>query len=341
MLRSIILLICFAIPAHATTLNIYWVDVEGGGATLIVTPAGESILIDSGNPGQRDAQRIAKVAVEVAGLRRIDHLITTHYHRDHFGGASTLAKLMPIGIVRDNQKFEDMPNDPGKDYWEFACVARKKINPGEALTLKQIEGKKISLRCLGTRRDFIEPTPADSMNETICGKHRDKERDGSDNANSIAMLLEYEGFRFLDNGDLTWNQEMKLVCPKNMIGEVDVYQVTHHGLDSSNNPVVLNSVKPTISVMNNGVTKGCAPEVFANLKACKSLKAMYQLHENMRPDGKVNNTADAYIANRGESDCKANYIRLTVNEDATEYTMSIPANDHKKTFKTKAVDAAK
>lgn len=338
MLRLTALLCLLVSPLwlQAKTLDIYWVDVEGGAATLIVTPAGESVLIDSGNPGQRDPQRIAKVATEVAGLRRIDHLITTHYHRDHFGGASTLAKLLPIGIVHDNGKFAGMPDDPGLDYWNFPCVGRKPINPGDEIDLKQPNGKSISLRCLGTRKSFIDATADNPANEPICRTHRPKDRDGSDNANSVATLVEYEGFRFLDNGDLTWNQEVKLVCPKNMIGEVDVYQVTHHGLDSSNNPVLLNTVKPTVSVMNNGVTKGCLPDVFANLKACKSIQAMYQVHKNMRPDGKVNNAPDEYIANRTEQ-CDANYIKLSVAGAGNTYTISIPATKHSRTYKTKRV----
>src|SRR5437870_6646893 len=67
-------------------LDIYFVDTEGGAATLLVTPAGESVLIDCGNPGSRDAGRIHRVATEVAGLKSIDHLILTHWHSDHYGG---------------------------------------------------------------------------------------------------------------------------------------------------------------------------------------------------------------------------------------------------------------
>ena len=338
---TFLIVLTIALSANAKDLDVYWIDVEGGAATLIVTPAHESILIDSGNPGSRDPQRIVKLATEVAKLKRIDHLVTTHYHRDHFGGAATLAKLMPIGIVHDNQRFEDMPDDPGKAYWNFPSAARKKINPGDKIELKQVEGPTISLKCLGTRKQFIKPTDDDPTNAELCSSMRPKDRDGSDNANSVAMLLEFGDFRFLDNGDLTWNQEAKLVCPKNMIGEVDVYQVTHHGLDSSNNPVLLNSVLPKVTIMNNGVTKGCLPEVFANLKACKSIEAMYQVHKNMRPDGKVNNTADEYIANRGKDECDGNYIKLTVTGTTEEYTVSIPANKHSRTFKTKRVAIAK
>lgn len=334
-LAMLFLFSLFATGLQAKTLDIYWIDAEGGGATLIVTPAGESVLIDSGNPGQRDPQRIVKVATEEAGLRRIDHLVTTHYHGDHFGGASMLAKLMPIGIVYDNGKFDEMPNDPGPDYWNFPAAERRVINPGDAIELKQAGGKSLTLRCLGTRREFVSPDADSAANQNVCSTHRAKDRDGSDNANSVALLLDYEDFQFLDNGDLTWNQEVKLVCPKNLIGEVDVYQVTHHGLDSSNNPVLLNSVKPTVSVMNNGVTKGCLPEVFANLKACKSIQAMYQVHKNLRPDGSVNNTPDEYIANHKE-ECEANFIKLSVAESGEEYTVSIPANKHSRTYKTKA-----
>src|SRR3954464_11078015 len=88
-------------------LDIYWIDSEGGGSTLIVTPNDESMLIDTGNPGERDAGRIFKVASEVAGLKKIDHLLVTHYHIDHFGGASRLAGMIPIGNVYDNGSFKE------------------------------------------------------------------------------------------------------------------------------------------------------------------------------------------------------------------------------------------
>lgn len=319
------------------TFDIYWVDVEGGAATLMVTPAGESILIDSGNPGLRDPNRIAHVATKVAGLRRIDHLITTHYHRDHYGGASSLAKLLPIGTVYDNGKFEGMPDDPGKDYFEFKTEKRVVINPGDKIKVKQVAaGQQVSLVCLGTRKTFVAADADDPENAAICATHRPKERDGSDNANSVATLIQFGSFRFYDGGDLTWNQEMKLVCPKNLVGEVDVYQVTHHGLDSSNNPVVLETLKPHVAIMNNGHKKGCTPEVFANLTATKSIKQIYQVHKNLRPDGAVNNVSDEFIANHkpGE-DCDGHYIKLSVAPDSKSYTVALPSQNHEQTFKTK------
>ncbi len=309
--------------------DIYWIDVEGGASTLMITPYGESILVDTGNPGRRDPNRIVVVATQVAKIRKIDHLITTHYHKDHFGGASLLATLMPVGVVYDNGKFPEMPDDPGREYFEFPCDRRVVVNPGDSLSLKQKENSpSVSLRCLGTRQNFASPSPSDPINEAACASCQPKDRDGSDNANSIVSIVQFGKFRFFDGGDLTWNQEMKLVCPRDLVGPVDVYQVTHHGLDSSNNPVVLNTIKPTVAVMNNGDRKGCLPEVFANLQATSSIQRIFQMHKNLRPDGSVNNVEDKYIANHEPSDqCQGHFIHLSVAPDSQSYTVSIPSND--------------
>ncbi len=318
--------------------DIYWIDVEGGASTLMVTPSGESILIDTGNPGRRDANRIVQVATQIAKVRKIDHLITTHYHGDHYGGASLLATLMPVGVVYDNGKFADMPNDPGPEYFDLPCDARIVINPGDQLTLKQTTaGPRVSLRCLGTRQTFVEPQESSPMNAATCAACQPKDRDGSDNANSVVSIVEFGGFRFFDGGDLTWNQEMKLVCPRDLVGPVDVYQVTHHGLDSSNNPVVLNTIQPRVAVMNNGDKKGCLPDVFANLTATASIERIFQMHKNLRPDGSVNNVDDKYIANCEASElCSGHYIHLSVAPDSEQYSVSIPSNAGlKETFQTR------
>lgn len=321
-------------------LDIYWVDVEGGAATLLVTPAGESILIDTGNPGFRDSQRIVRVATEVAGLRRIDHLVTTHYHRDHFGGASMLATLLPIGTVYDNGEFEGMPDQPGKEYREFPCERRVVLQPGDKLPLKpapQAGALAVQLKCLGARQKFITPAADNLDNSNDCATARTKDRDGSDNANSVVSLITFGPFRFFDAGDLTWNREHDLVCPKNLVGEVDVYQVTHHGLDSSNNPLVLRALKPRVAIMNNGHTKGCLPDVFTALRELPQLEAIYQVHKNLRPDGATHNVADDFIANHvDDKKCPGNHIQLSVDPSGTSYVVRIPANGHERRYATKA-----
>ena len=316
-------------------LDIYWIDVEGGAATLLVTPAGETILIDAGNPGRRDPDRIVQT-LAAAGMRQVDHLITTHYHGDHYGGAIALAGLVPIRTIYDNGQFEPMPDRPDPAYWELKCDKRTVLNTGDRIPVKPgTDGAPaLSVRCLGTRQKFIPAAGDAPDNAKLCASARSKDRDGSDNANSVVLLFEFGSFRFFDAGDLTWNREADLVCPKNLVGKVDVYQVTHHGLDASNNPLVIRSLEPRVAIMNNGVTKGCMPEVFASLKEAPSIEAVYQVHKNLRPDGATNNVADEYIANH-DKECKGNYVKLSVDPTSKSYTVSIPANKHERTFRTK------
>jgi competence protein ComEC len=346
MLLALVVLLNWDVSAQeARGLDIYWVDVEGGAATLIVTPAGQSILIDSGNPGTRDAGRIHAVATKQAGLKKIDFLITTHFHGDHFGGAAPLSQLMPIGIVYDNGIPARNPDrnrqDPAfilkvKPYKEMKVDARVVAKPGMVLPLKQINGNaKASLTFVVAARKFIDVPRRGVKKNPLTGTVPAKPEDLSDNANSVASLLELGGFRFLDCGDLTWNMEAKLVTPINRIGTVDVYQVNHHGLASSNNPLLIQSIAPTVSVMNNGHTKGCTPSAFAALKSAKSIKAMYQVHRNLRPDGKQNNTANEFIANlSAPAECKAFALKMSVAADGKSYTISNPRNGQKHTFKT-------
>ncbi len=320
-------------------LDVYWIDVEGGAATLIVTPAGESVLIDSGNPGRRDPDRIVQVAGKVAGLRQIDNLATTHYHRDHFGGASAIAAVMPIRKVFDNGEFPGGRERPDPDYLQFKADERVVLNPGDLVPLAVSTAKgapRLSLKCVGARQEFIPPPPGAKKNDEPNSKYKPKDRDDSDNANSLVLLLQFGDFELFDAGDLTWNVEYKMVHPYELVGQVDVYQSTHHGLDQSNNSLLVEALAPRVAIVNNGHTKGCEPGTFATLKETKSIEAIYQVHRNLRPDGAENNTADEYIANNEPAEsCQGNYIRLSVAADGKSYTVDIPANKHSRTYRCK------
>ena len=324
------------------TLDIYWADVEGGAGTLLVTPAGESILIDSGNAGVRDPNRLAKLAKEQAGLSKIDFLVTTHMHNDHFGGAAELSEMIPIGTVLDNGVTDENPDGNKADrtwvhtikpYREMKVGNRRRIEAGDVLPLKQKDGAPhLELRCLGARQKFAGPTLASPV-KIDCATAVKQDTDTSDNANSVVLVLTFGSFRFFAGGDLTWNIEEKLVCPENLVGRVDVYQANHHGLDVSNNPLLVHTLSPTVAVFSNGTSKGCGAKSYQTIKANPSVKAIYQIHKNLRADSE-NNTSNERIANLDQK-CEGGWIELAVQPDSKSYTVSIPSNKHSQTFFTR------
>ncbi len=331
--------------APTRTLDIYWVDVEGGAATLIVTPSGESLLVDSGNPGARDSGRIHKVATEVAGLKKIDHLVTTHFHIDHFGGAAELSALIPIGTVHDKGLPAGDPDGradrnglwvkSSQPYREFKADKRSVIKAGDEIALRQTAGQpKLVVRCLAANQNYVD-APKGTERNPLTDTLEKREKDTTDNANSVVLLLEFGAFRFFDGGDLTWNEEGDLVAPLNRVGQVDVYQTNHHGRHDSNNTVLIHSLAPTVSIMNNGAKKGTAPACMAALKSSPGIKAMYQVHKNVRPNEEAVNTADELIANHDEK-CAGHFIKLSVDPSGKTYTVAIPASGHARTFETRA-----
>ncbi len=319
-------------------LELYFIDTEGGAATLIVTPLRESILVDSGNPGERDAGRIAHVVKQAAGLQRIDHCITTHWHRDHTGGIARLAELVPVERFYDHGlPVAPAPDISPSDLEAYRRASKGKstaLKAGDALPLRSVDSlPRLELRVVAAD-GLVAGEPAGAPQVGPCERgHPARPEDGSDNARSIAFLLTFGDFQFFDGGDLTWNVEHKLACPRDRVGPADVFQVDHHGLDLSNNPALVEALKPRAAIINNGPRKGGEAGTFATLKGTPGLEAIFQLHRNLRA-GDSENAPPEHIANDGEN-CSAEHIRLSVDPNGKFYTVTLPGRGTCRTFETR------
>jgi len=316
--------------AAQKTLDIYFIDVEGGAATLIVTSLGESMLIDSGFSEERDAQRILHVARDVAGLQQIDHCIITHWHRDHVGGVTLLARLFPVKNFYDHGLPTRSANDINAQLIEaYRSVTDGKstaLNAGDEIKFLSQRGlPRLRFRILASNGAVVgESTPAAQIKP--CGSDfQPIDADTTDNANSLGMLLNFGDFKFFNGGDLTWNVENKLVCPKDLIGPVDVFQVNHHGAANSNNPTMLRVLKPRVAVIDNGPKKGAEAKTYATLRNVPDIEAIFQLHKNVATTWN-DNTAAAFIANVDEK-CTGEFIKMSVEANGRKYRVEIPAKN--------------
>jgi competence protein ComEC len=334
----------------ARPLEIYFIDVEGGAATLLVTPDRESILIDCGWPGKedRDPKRIVHVLKDLAGCEQLDHLVTTHWHTDHYGGVAGLAKLLTIahfwdrGLPEDAEARPDFPDGPkpadplGIAYRAASRGKRKALHAGDSLPLKGL--KAIVLASGG---QVVGPanapsagrtTPATAPNALCETAPADLPVDTSDNARSLAILFSLGKFQFFDAGDLTWNVEKRLVCPIDLVGPVDLYQVTHHGMDISNHPTLVQTLAPTVAIMNNGPRKGGAPDTVKRLRSVSSIQAAYQLHRNAATSDD-DNTDPSLIANKASTE--GEFIRVRIGPDGSKFTVQVGEHGAERTFESK------
>ncbi len=313
-------------------LDLYFIDVEGGAATLIVTPAGESILIDSGNPGDRDAGRIAAAAKD-AGVTIIDHYITTHWHSDHVGGIGPLSKLLPINERYGHAIPDPLPDDIDKalmDVWKAMPGDPHFLQAGDQLKFKRLKGASdLRMRVLAAN-GLVEGEKPGAAPFTDCPDGtKAKPEDTSDNARSVAMLFTFGSFDLFAGGDLTWNIEHKLTCPKHIAPKVDVFLVNHHGLDLSNNPALVAALAPEVAIVNNGPRKGAEHDTMTTLLKNGNDVGVFQLHRNVR-DGALN-AEPARIAN-SEEDCKAAYIHIKVDARGEHYSVEIPSRGTQRNY---------
>ena len=308
-----------ATPKHENgkALQIYFVDVEGGQATLFVTPEGKSLLIDTGWPENdgRDADRIM-TAAKLAALKQLDFVLLTHYHMDHAGGITQLAAKIPIRTVIDHGENREQGDAATAKVWEDyqALLAKEKIKrivakAGEALPLEGIEARVISAD--GT---LIEkPLAGGGGNNISCSSSAQHPPDQSENARSLGVLFTFGKLRILDLGDLTSDKEAELACPVNKLGTMDIYVVSHHGSLTSNSREFLNAIAPRVAIMDNGASKGGAPSSWEAVKKSPRLVDFWQLHFSDQ-GGAAHNAAGPFIANPVGPDA-GHYLKLTAWAD--------------------------
>lgn len=314
------------VSARSKDLEVYFVDVEGGQATLMVTPAGESVLIDAGWAGNnfRDANRIA-AAAKLAKVKKIDYFILTHYHADHVGGVPQVAQKLPIGTFIDHgptrESLEKRSQQRMIDDYNQAVAQAKHIvaKPGDKLPIKGIDATVV------TADGEVLPValPGAGEQNPYCAKTPDKQPDPSENARSLGTYWQMGRFRMVDLGDLTWNKEKELMCPINRLGKVDVFIVSHHGLNWSNSPALVDALAPRVAVMDNGAKKGGSPSAVDVIRNSPGLEALWQLHFS-EEGGKEHNSPDSFIANIDEADT-GYYLKLTAREDGS-FEMYNPRN---------------
>ncbi len=321
----------------AKLLLIYSIDVEGGQSTLFVAPSGESLLIDTGWPSVnshspdpyqkglhkdgvpdqtgRDADRIQQ-AMQDAGIKRLDHVLITHYHMDHVGGVVELARRVPIGEFLDHGVNRENSDVTRHDFAAYLKVTqghpRRILHPGDTIAIPGLSA--VVLAADGAHVSAvpgISPTP-----NAYCGAEQKWPEDPSENARSIGVLITFGKFRVLDLGDLTGAKEIALVCPMNPIGTVDLYMVTHHGFNQSNARAIVHAVRPRAAIMNNGAHKAGSPEAWQTVHDSPGLEDLWQLHTAEDSDAAHNSPTDL-IANPAGATKDGAWLKVAASPDGS------------------------
>jgi competence protein ComEC len=336
-----LLVLCTTAPLTAVpdstknALRVYFVDVEGGQATLFVTPANEALLIDTGWPGHegRDAERIVATAKN-AGINKIDYVLITHFHTDHVGGLPQLAAKIPINAFidhGDNRESTDADTVKGWNAYQQLVASKKykriTLKPGDTLPVKGLHGVVVSAD--GILIDHA--LPGAGAENAACKDAQNYPADQTENARSLGSVFTFGKLRILDLGDLTSDKEMGLVCPQNKLGKIDIYIVSHHGWNQSGSPAMLNAIAPRVAIMDNGAKKGGTPSTWDIIEKSPNLENLWQLHYSDE-GGAAHNVPAEFIANVEGPDA-GNYLKLTAWPDGkfevfnsrTQQTKQYPA----------------
>ena len=313
------------------TLDVYFIDVEGGHATLYVSPSGESMLVDAGYAGfeGRDAGRIV-AAAKSAGISRIDYLVVTHYHNDHVGGVPALAGRIPIRTFVDHGPSSES-GERAAPYQAYLATrdkgAHRPVRPGDRIPVAGI-----SVEVLASAGGLISvPLEGGGSPNPLCSSFTPMKDETSDDAHSVGTLVTHGRFRLINLGDLSWNQEYGLVCPTNRIGTVDVLLASQHGDDEAGSATFVHALRPRAAVTNNGPKKAVVQPLIRTLRASPGIEDVWQLHQSFL--GTQENVDPPFIANVGEADT-GHWLKLSARADGS-FTMTNARTGMTKTYSTR------
>lgn len=323
-LSAIALLAGLAAPAaraQSGNLTIYNIDVEGGQSTLLVSPSGGSLLVDTGWPGNngRDAERI-QAAMKDAGITKLDHVLITHFHVDHVGGVPNLVEHVKVGEFLDHGENREDSDITRHDYAAYikaiGKTPRRIVHPGDTINIPGLT--TIVITADGEHIKSVpgvkpEPNP-------YCASEPHWDLDTTENPRSAGVLVRFGKFRFLDLGDLTKAKEIPLVCPDNLIGHIDLYLVNHHGFNLSNTKAFVDALHPRVAIMNNGAHKAGSPEAWQTVHESPGLEDLWMLH-NAEDSDAAHNSADPLVANlKGGAD--GAYFKVVARADGSFSVMN-------------------
>jgi beta-lactamase superfamily II metal-dependent hydrolase len=335
--------------AQSKPLDIYWIDTEGGAATLLVSPSGESFLIDTGwMVDGRDAKRIY-AATQLAGLKKIDYLLISHFHADHVGGLATLPKMIPIGKLYDHGDTIEKENQQWLDIYRVASAGKRAIvKPGDEIPVKGIHVLVVA----SDQKVLAKPANGGGPN-AFCANAEQKAPIGLENQRVAGVLVSYGKFKYLNLIDLDWEKEMELACPVNKLGTVTVYQTSRHGaFDGAGAPAFLDAIRPQVVVVNNGPRKGMGQvdkgvvsitppgtEVtpyekvaYLRLAEITGIEGIWQEHLSLLDSDPTHNTSLDMIANYEDTpQCTGNWIKASVQSNG-KFTVTNSRNNFSKNY---------
>ena len=318
-----ILFLALASLLGAKPLEIFFIDVEGGQSTLIVSPSGQSLLIDAGYTdfSGRDADRIDDAA-RAAHIKRIDYVLITHHHSDHEGGVPNLLERREVGMFFDPGPGVDPSPEQVRTFQAYQEAMAKQhrtvIKAGDTIPVKGISVTVV----VAAGAHFARGGEANPF----CAGIVPEQNEVAENARSAGVIVEYGKFRFADFGDLTPNKETALLCPENRAGKIDLFLTDHHGGATSR---AIYAMAPRVAVMNNGARKGDDPQGWKTVKASPGLQDLWQLHYALGK-GEEANVADPFIANLEER-CTGNPLKVTA-EATGAFTIYNPRNKFSKNY---------